>query len=448
MRGGFFTEASVAILRSRITSGIVGSITTKGMSLILSFLVAVVLARHLGPADYGIYAFVYSLITFLAIPIQSGLPTLIVRTISAGEARQQWGPIRGLLHRAGLLVFGLAAIFCVVGYFIAYGAAQEGSARATTFLVAIFLLPLLGLGAIRTAALRGLRRIISGLFPEQVLRPGLFVMLLLVAAAAAPNGLTPELAMELHVAAALVAFVVGAFLLARALPEAVRKVEPVYETRAWLASLLPLSIISGVQIINSQAGTLIIGLLGTDTEVGIYRVAERGASLALFTFGAINIVIAPYISRSYVQGEIARLRRLITATSLVSLSMALAVTSMFVAFGDQVIALVFAQEYVEAQSPLVILCVGYVFSAAIGPVAIILNMSGHERDTALGIGSAAGLNVLLTFLLVPRYGIEGAAAATAVSTLIWSSFLAWKVYRHLNIYPAVISVRGLFKGAT
>jgi O-antigen/teichoic acid export membrane protein len=73
-----------------------------------------------------------------------------------------------------------------------------------------------------------------------------------------------------------------------------------------------------------------------------------------------------------------------------------------------------------------------------GSVAFILNMTGHERDSAWGISAAAGVNVLLNLALIPSFGIEGAATATAASLAIWNIILARRVFQRTGLVSTAI----------
>jgi O-antigen/teichoic acid export membrane protein len=61
-------------------------------------------------------------------------------------------------------------------------------------------------------------------------------------------------------------------------------------------------------------------------------------------------------------------------------------------------------------------------------------MTGHERDSAAGLGVGAASNILLNLLLVPRWGIEGAAVAYAGSMILWNVLLAVLLYRKVGLH--------------
>ena len=93
-------------------------------------------------------------------------------------------------------------------------------------------------------------------------------------------------------------------------------------------------------------------------------------------------------------------------------------------------------------SALKILCIGQLVNASVGSVGVLLDMTGNEKDSAGAIGLGAGANVALNALLIPRYGVEGAAIATATSIVIRNILLSVRVRQRLNISPTIFGKIG------
>jgi O-antigen/teichoic acid export membrane protein len=101
----------------------------------------------------------------------------------------------------------------------------------------------------------------------------------------------------------------------------------------------------------------------------------------------------------------------------------------FLLLGRPALSFIFGPEFGAAYLPLLILCAGQLVNAATGCAILLLNMTGNERYPLLATMVAAFLNVMLNLLLIPPYGIHGAAIATASSTAalqLWAGWLAWR----------------------
>lgn len=426
-------------LRAFLIRGFLGSGALKVAHALLTLAVAIFLARELGPEGYGIYAFAFALVSLLAIPSQIGLPTLVVREVARYQLKAEWGYLRGLLSRANQAVLALSILFMLGAALVAWFLADVvDETELETFAWALLLVPLVALGNLRGAALRGLRKVVQGQLPEMLLRPAL--LLLFVGVTFALGGLTPSNAMALHVLAAILAFGAGVVMLLRAIPPQMHTASPAFETNAWIRSILPLSLISGMQVINSQTDIVMLGLLATNEDVGIYRIAIQGATLVSFSIAAINTVIAPQISRLYHSGDMTKLQRMVTLSARAILLTSLPLAAVLIFFGEPILGLVFGKEYSEGHVALAILCAGQLVNAVMGSVGYLLNMTGHEKDTAKGLMVAALSNIVLNLALIPLFGMEGAAVATAFSLAVWNILLYRQVKRRIGIDSSAISL--------
>lgn len=432
-------------LRAQLLRGGAGSIAIKVAHTFLALGSTILLARILGPEGFGTYGYVLALITLIAIPAKVGLPPLFVRETARAQAGEQWGLMRGL-WRWGNAVVLLFSLFLVIAAAMITSLVAErfSSVQLTTFAWGLAVVPLIALGNLRGAALRGLRKVVQGQLPEHVLRPGLLILLLLATPLFWPSQtLTAAHAMALHVLAAAIAFAIGVWLLWRARPASVTQAVPTYQARNWLTSAMPLALISGLQLINSQTDIIMLGIFSNAGQVGIYKVVIQGGFLVSFTLTAVNTVIAAHIVHLYQAGEHAKLQRVVTWAARCIFLGTLPVALIFIVVGGQILSLVFGEVYGVGQTALAILCVGQLVSAAMGPVIFLLNMTGHEREAARGIAVAASLNILLNILLIPRFGIEGAATANCLTLVLWNILLWRTACRRLGIESSVFGKSSL-----
>jgi O-antigen/teichoic acid export membrane protein len=138
------------------------------------------------------------------------------------------------------------------------------------------------------------------------------------------------------------------------------------------------------------------------------------------------------IARLYAAGEIERLQRVVTTAARAVLLVSLPIAAPLILFGDWLLSF-FGPNFTTGRTALAILTAGQLFNVAIGSVGQLLVMTGHEGDAARGIGIGALLNIVLCAALIPRWGMEGAATATATSTIAWNLLMAVWVYKRLRI---------------
>lgn len=415
-----------------ILKGAAGSAVLKGTNLLFGLLATAFLGRVLMPTQYGYYAFASTVVTLLALPVQCGLPQLMTREIAKYQLTGKWGHIRGLLLRANqvstILGIGMMIVLMLaLPVLIRCVAAVD---RAT-FIWAIVLLPLIALNRLRGGALIGLRKFVLGMLPDNGIRAVLFFAFI-----AAWYWFWPfnsAVAMALQVAATGVAFVAGAVLLMRHMPREVRTSPAVFETKSWLAAVIPLTLTDALLIFNLQADLLVLGLFNTAADVGIYRAAVLVAAQVTTGLTVANEVLAPHIARLHQAGDRAGLQALIRQARgwLVLSGLVLAGVCIFA--GREILSFVFGGAYAGGALALAILAGGQLATVVAGTTAVLLNMSGNERDVLRVFALSAVINVVANFTLVPLMGMVGAAIATTCCQLVTNGLLLSFVHHRLGL---------------
>ena len=421
-------------LGTMLVKGVVGTAGIKLASAGIGFLTAILLAKTLGPSGYGTYSFVMALVAFLTIPSELGIPGLAIREIAVANAKEDWSHMRGFIVRAhqaiglfSLILMSLGAILLLV-----WGDRVDPIKRHCMWL-GLLLVPLVSLGALRGGMLRGLRNVLLGQLPEQVIRPLALLSLLLLLPLIVNGPATAVNVMVLQVLSVTTAFLFGLYFFVRTKPHALANAAPVFRTATWLKSSIPFGMTAALQLVNGRTDIIVLGLFREDAEVGVYRIATQMAALVVFALQAVNAIQGPHIAHLYAQGDMQKLQTMVTRSSQAIMMYALPVVLIVVIFGEFIIRTVFGPRFEGAYIPMVILCVGQLVNSAIGSVASLLNMTGHERDTTRSILIGALINVALNFTLTPAWGITGAAVATAATLTTWNLIMWRKVHQRLGI---------------
>lgn len=420
--------------RAQLIRGGVASIAIKLAYVGLALAQSIVLARVLGPAGYGVFAYVFAVVNVLSFTARFGLTNLLVRETANGQVDEAWGEVHGLWRWSTLLSLCIGGVLCVLSVVVLWVWGEMFTPLQTvTFLWGLALALLMALSNMAGAALRGLRHVTQGQLPQLLMRPALFLVLI-VFVLATTEKLTASSAMGLRAAADVGVFMIALWLLLRQeSSKTVLRAAPKYRPRVWFLSALPLALNASIQVLNQQTGMLVLGLFAPAETVGTYRVAVQGTALIMFALQAISMVIAPHFARLYRQGELRRLQRLVTLSARVIVLLTLPVAAILIIFGDPIVRLVFGSGYIAAATPLAILAIGQLGRAFFGCVIQLLNMSGHEKSCASATALSAVANVILSFALVPLLGASGVALATTISLLFWNVLLARAATRHVGI---------------
>jgi len=403
----------------------------------LTFLTSVLLARMLGKAGYGTYAYALAWLGVLGFPVALGLDQLLVRKTAAWRQEGSWGQMRGLFRRSiqTVLAVSLAVSLLAAGVVQWFSLPPEASMRQA-LLVALILLPLVGLLRICESSMRGLQAFPWAYLPEMLVRPLLFCGL--VAGAYFWRGtLAAHWAMALNGGGVAAALLLGLLLLRRAIPREMKQASPVFETAGWLRTAWPLWLLTVVVMVNAQTDVIMLGSLLGPAATGVYVVAVRCAQMLGFIMVAVDAVLGPTIAALHAAGETDRLQALLTRSARTVLALTLPVALAIVLLGHWIL-LIFGEPFTAGRGALTVLCVGQLVSAGTGSVLLILVMTGHDWQALCGMAGGTMLNILLNALLIPRWGIEGAALATVVSMVLLNLILLLIIRRRLRLDPSAI----------
>jgi len=425
-------------LRNRLVRGAIGVGSLKLISLPLSLSLSVLLARALGPEGFGRYSFIISVIAIISLPLDKGMQQFITREVATYYYDEKWNLFKGLIfwsHQRVLL--GSLLLTIIFGSLAIYHARWMVDDRWTLMIVSLFLLPFLGLNALRSACLRGLSFVVYAQLPELIIKPGfqlIFVIFLLEIGL-----LNPATAIFGQAMSVCCAFIIGAFLLRRRKPPQLLTATPEYKNKNWTRAWIPFTLLMAASMFNNQVSILFLGWFGTDVQVAALRVADQGAHLVMLSLAIVNLVIAPHITNAYKLDNKQRIQQLSRKSARVAFWVALPIAIPLIFFGEPIVELIFGVEYIELSvAPLAILTAAQLINVSFGSVGLFLSMSGFERDTLVGQIVALIFNALFAIILIPRMGAEGAAYAAALGLIIWNCILAIKVYQRLKVRPGII----------
>ena len=200
------------------------------------------------------------------------------------------------------------------------------------------------------------------------------------------------------------------------------------------------TILSGLNMINARIGILMTGAMAGPEAAGLFTVAVRGGELLLIAFIAVNLALEPRIAELAERKNWNRLQFILTRAYRGVALMTLPVLLLFVFFRQLPLAL-FGERYMAAGAALVIISVAQYVNILLGPVATLMNMTGHERVTMVGGFFSIVVNVGLNLVLIPALGVTGAAVSTLAGVLTWNILLAVMCWRRLGIWAPAVGLK-------
>ena len=375
------------------------------------FAIISVLAR-LGEREVGRYASCFALLSLLGLLSLAGFRSAMTRFVTMHVADDDPRRLRGTV-RLGL---GLTiAASAVIGAALALAApwiatALDDAGLVTGIRLVGLTLPAATISDAALAATQGWRTQVPFTVIGRIIDP---VARLALTVAAVAAGLGVEGALW----ALAVSSWASALLAVLSLRKRMRPV-PRVPARYEVREIFGFSMVSWVSALAATGliwvDTLLLGAMRGQHDVGAYNVATRLVMLAVFVMAPINASFTPHVAHLVHTGQREEAARAYGSAARWILILSMPSFVLLVAFSEQLLGY-FGHGYSSAAAVTAILALGQLVSAAAGPCGTVLNMSGRVLLNMLDNVGVLVLNIVLNLVLIPRYGVVGAAVAWSAS---------------------------------
>ena len=396
---------------------------------VASLVERVVIGRALSPAAYGdvnIGLAVLVLGTTLGqIGLHKGVARYIPRYDDEADVRGVW--VSGLVATA--VTSTVIAAVLLLNVDLVAGRLFE-SPRAVELLFLLFLsIPLEALLILGVSAIQGLENTRYMLYVQKLLYPisriGLIAAFLWAGFDIVAVGYAYLLSLS-------VALVVAYLLLNRLVP----LLGPFrLHLRELVRFSLPL-VLSGLLVhLLTRTDTLMLGYFRTSFEVGLYSAAYPLAHAMMIVHAAFGFLFLPVASRLDAEGRREGVDEIFKLTTKWIYVTTFPAFLAFLVFPGDVIAVFFGEEYTAGALALAILSAGFFVRAFNGRNREALAALGNTTYILLGTSTAFVVNVVANLLLIPPFGIEGAAVASAISFVLLNVIITGILWWSFDVSP-------------
>lgn len=421
-----------------------GSVLSAGVKVIgagLTFLMFMLLARVLGPTEYGLFASMFALGTVGSITVLFGQHTLSIKTLSALGDGPGAAPARRYAIRKSYLV-ALTGVSLFIAVLLGGGlvARALGMSVDMRYLLGAcaFVLPL-ALAELVSHQYRAFGAILWALAPRELVWRSLIVLACL-GAAGLPFLFGDALTVMIALSAALMGLVslqfVAMLLQNRALlagasaaggPQALD-----WRTSGWMW-------LASLGTMGASLNLSVAALFLPPDQIGQYFAAQKTSQLLQLPLIAIDLAATPVFARLYAQNDIAALRAVGRKLALLLAPTLVLGALVIIGFAPQLLAL-FDPAFAAAALTLTLLAGSYLVIGLGGPTRQLMLMSDGERDVVRLTLVCEVLGLALVPLLAPAFGILGAALAVCVSRVLFTVLTVLWCRRRLGVDTSVLSL--------
>lgn len=386
------------------------------VSAAIAFLSQVALARLMGTFEYGVFVLVWVSMIIIGSLSCLGFQTAIIRFLPQYRQVGDLDRVRGILFSGRLFVLATStAIAALTIALVWFGADLMRAHYTVPFIIGALALPMISLGDTMDGMARANSWPVRALAPTYIVRPILILGLMIGAwGLGFPiNGVTGLIcavgATWLTTIAQLIVLTIS---LRRRYPAGPRTIE----LPLWVSVALPIFLVEGFFFLLLNADVLMVGIFMQPSDVAIYFATVKTLAIVHFVYFAVKAAVAHRFAARIGDQDKTELQALARRTVTWTFWPSLAIAGLILLIGPFLLAL-FGADFVKGYPLLFILSVGIVLRASIGPAETLLTMSGNQNVCAAVIGCILAINLALNALLIPHFGLYGAAFATMLATI-------------------------------
>lgn len=391
---------------------------TTFIAALFSYGTRVLVARKLGPEQYGLFASVYTFILFFLFFRDLGLGTALVNYVAKARIEENYNKIK----TAVVSVFGLQFLSSsLIGILIIIfsGYLSEHYFKVPESRVILLIMVAYTMTSILYTIPKALLNAFQKTIPFASMEPAKNLFILLCTVILFHFGYSDLLAVSIPYAIlSVVFFFIYQPFVQKNLYFFKHKVENFKSTTKellWFGLPLMAADIGGKII--GYTDTLMLTYFGSLTEVGIYNVVLPSALFFIQISRAISAIVFPISTELHYKKDVAKLAKGVSLLHSYCFALIIPLIFTLFAFTDFFLNLFFGAEYVAGALAFRILLVGSMFFILASVNNIIISSMGEPKEVTKTILFSAILNVVLNLFFIPLFGINGAAVATSLAYL-------------------------------
>ncbi len=413
----FVSEANSGLLRKISHSTLIQFLSIAASLLLSSYMI-----RTIGGERFGVITSLNAILAICLVFTTFGWPVILTKAFAGSGRIHSVLALKAALKDSSLLTLGIGVVL--------FGLICIGivSKQEYSFFYLPLLLLLRSLTALIKGVLDGVGRVIAEQYSIGIFLP--FITIACFVLIDASDGINNVLLVYSFSAFLGLVLLVGILLLTKMREFNDEQDLPVELKRSgnwWLMS----TSLSNVALLKSDV--IIMGYYVDSHAVAIYGVICQIVTVVTIAISAGNAIFGPVIVRQYKENDLASARKTFRLVQKYVLLWSLPFFLMLSIFPGFVVSILAGEPVVGAFSfCLVILAIAQMVNAGTGPVATALYMKGEVAFFAISMMTSVLLNIIANVLLIPRYGVSGAAVATA-SVVILVNLAQYSRARSLKI---------------
>jgi O-antigen/teichoic acid export membrane protein len=416
---------------SRLAQLVAGKVfLVRVANAMLALVSQVLLARWMGSFEFGIFIYAWTWVLMIGALSDMGLSSAARRFVPEYTESKAFDKLRGFLSGSRWLAFAIATAIGGVGAFgVMLLEPWLDNFVVIPLYLACVMIPIYGLVQVQAGIAQSYDWPNLAFLPFYIIRTSAIIILMGIAWLAGAPTDAPT-AMYISIITIYGVTIGQLYVLDRRLKKKVPAGPKTYEPKIWLATSLPIFAVEGLYLLLTYVDILALEHFRSPDEVAVYYAAARLLAIVAFVYFAIAGATTHKFTQYHVSGDRERLASFFRETIKWTFWPSLAICVAILVCGKPLLRL-FGAGFDAGYDVMFILAIGMLARAAVGPAERLLIMLGDRKQCMAIYALAFVVNLALCFVLIPRLGIEGAAASISTALVVESIWLYFVVRRRL-----------------
>lgn len=406
-------------------------------NLLMGFVIRVVFVRFTTQEEYGIYSIAITIIGIFTTISTLGLGEGSTRYIAYFRGKNEEKHVQDTIF-SSIIIGSLTSILLMV---ISFSSSEIIATKIFNYPEISLILkitsatiPFIVLTNIGVAIFRGFERAKISVYINNILKNVVYSLLLITVVFLKLSFI--EMIYAYVISIIITGITIAAYFVKKPPFEIkLREIRINRITRELLLNSIPLLAVNILLLIMSWTDTLMLGYFKTPDLVGEYNAAYPIAHLLSIVVSSIGFLYVPIISQLYSKNQLKELNTISGTSTKWSFMLTLPIFFVIFIFPEFILNLFFGSRYIGVGETLQILTFGCLLNSYFGLNYYTLLSAGKSNLLMNCSLVSASLNVILNFVLIPQYGIVGAAVASILSFALIEIYMTVKLYTFLKVHP-------------
>ncbi|HKR05157.1 MAG TPA: flippase [Bacteroidia bacterium] len=415
-----------------LLKGTSSTFSIRVIGFIVGYIFIIIISRFYGPGIVGIFTLSSTVLIIFSVAGRLGFDSSIVRFFAQNVVHNKWDVVQELYKKILKIVIPWGIFLSVVLFFSSSLIAENffHKPQLTPYLkiISVAVLPMT-LRFINSESYRGFKQMKQYAYSQNV-SYFLYASVLLTAVSVFyKSDFLPNICFAVSL---VILSVSSTILILKKIKSHVHSRSESITMREMLRISTPMMLSTSLMLISGWINTVMLGIYGTEADVGIYNVIFKIGAFTHIILNAVNSIAAPKFAELHALNDQRGLAKVAIQTSKINFWASLPVFIAIIIFRRYILE-VFGSEFTVAADLLLFTMIGQFVNIFSGSVGTFLNMTGHQNVQRTIVLISTVINVIACMYFIPRYGLMGSVISSTIFLCTWNIMSLLYIKIKLNI---------------